>query len=142
MDTQTGATAPPYTEQNPISESQSYPREITEDHSSDVPPPYEPHADPAVGESTDSKIESSRILPPSKTIIESSSSQPKSSLESSFRKKAKEAAKKVDFYEKHYGFVPKNVMTEAEWKKARKDAPKVEASSNKLKATAYQGHYW
>jgi hypothetical protein len=43
------------------------------------------------------------------------------------KRKAKEAAKKVDFYEKMYGFVPKNVMSEAEWKKAREKAPKAKA---------------
>ncbi|DAA76769.1 TPA_exp: Uncharacterized protein A8136_6998 [Trichophyton benhamiae CBS 112371] len=48
---------------------------------------------------------------------------------------------KVDFYLKNYGFVPKNVMTEAEWAKARRDAPKVKSATG-LKATAYQGHYW
>lgn len=49
--------------------------------------------------------------------------------------------RKVDFYLKNYGFVPKNVMTEAEWAKARRDAPKVKPATG-LKATAYQGHYW
>ena len=37
---------------------------------------------------------------------------------------ARESARKVDFYEKTYGFVPKNVMTEAEWRAARERAPK------------------
>ncbi|TPX12838.1 uncharacterized protein E0L32_006718 [Thyridium curvatum] len=37
---------------------------------------------------------------------------------------ARQANKKVDYYEKMYGFVPKNVMTEAEWKRARKEAPR------------------
>lgn len=49
------------------------------------------------------------------------------SLVQSFKDKrrAKESAKKVDYYEKMYGFVPKNVMTEAEWRDARDRAPKV-----------------
>jgi hypothetical protein len=38
-------------------------------------------------------------------------------------KAAKEADRKVQFYQNIYGFVPKNVMTEAEWKAARKKAP-------------------
>ena len=37
---------------------------------------------------------------------------------------ARDSARKVDFYEKTYGFVPKNVMTEAEWRAARERAPK------------------
>lgn len=57
------------------------------------------------------------------------------------RKKAKAAAKKVDYYEKKYGFVPKNAMTEAEWKRAKKNGPTVKVPS-KLKVTAYHGHYW
>jgi hypothetical protein len=40
-------------------------------------------------------------------------------------KAAKDASRKVQFYEQIYGFVPKNVMTEAEWKAARKKAPVV-----------------
>lgn len=58
------------------------------------------------------------------------------------KKAAEKEAKKVDFYLKNYGFVPKNVMTEAEWERARKNAPKVKGATNGLKATAYQGHYW
>ncbi|KAM0330109.1 hypothetical protein ACHAQA_004281 [Verticillium albo-atrum] len=52
------------------------------------------------------------------------------------RKREKEASKKVDFYEKHYGFVPKNVLTEAEWKRIRKDAVKVKAPT-KVQAKGY-----
>ncbi len=40
------------------------------------------------------------------------------------KRRAKEAVRKVDFYEKLYGFVPKNAMTEAEWRDARERAPK------------------
>lgn len=40
------------------------------------------------------------------------------------KRRVKEAARKVDFYEKLYGFVPKNAMTEAEWRDARERAPK------------------
>ncbi|KAM5492458.1 hypothetical protein McaMca56_007023 [Microsporum canis] len=58
------------------------------------------------------------------------------------KKKARESARRVDYYEKNYGFVPKNAMTEAEWKKARRDAPKVKGAGSGLKITAYQGHYW
>ena len=39
-------------------------------------------------------------------------------------KSARDSARKIDFYEKTYGFVPKNAMTEAEWKAARSRAPK------------------
>jgi hypothetical protein len=55
------------------------------------------------------------------------------------KKKAKDAERLVDFYEKKYGFLPKNVMTESEWKNARARAPKVE-SSYRFKATSYGGH--
>jgi hypothetical protein len=57
----------------------------------------------------------------------SSSSNPFSNLKTAYKEKqrAKMAAKKVDYYEKIYGFVPKNVMSEAEWKDARDRAPKV-----------------
>ncbi|KAH8885741.1 hypothetical protein GQ53DRAFT_353230 [Thozetella sp. PMI_491] len=41
------------------------------------------------------------------------------------KRQEKEAAKKVDVYEKLYGFVPKNAMSEEEWERARKAAPKV-----------------
>jgi hypothetical protein len=52
------------------------------------------------------------------------------------KKKAKEAARKVDFYQDIYGFVPKNAMTEAEWKLARKRAPKTKVDSS-LHASVY-----
>ncbi|KXJ88736.1 hypothetical protein Micbo1qcDRAFT_177787 [Microdochium bolleyi] len=42
-------------------------------------------------------------------------------------RRGKEAKKKVDFYENLYGFVPKNVMSEAEWRAAREAAPKTRA---------------
>lgn len=44
----------------------------------------------------------------------------------------KKLAKKVDWYERHYGFVPRNVMTEAEWQAARDRAPKVKPARNPL----------
>ena len=40
------------------------------------------------------------------------------------KRRAKEASRKVDFYEKMYGFVPKNAVTEAEWRDARERVPK------------------
>ncbi|KAL6862641.1 hypothetical protein ACO1O0_002878 [Amphichorda felina] len=40
------------------------------------------------------------------------------------KKRAREARRKVDFYQRIYGFVPKNVMTEAEWRRAKERAPK------------------
>lgn len=43
---------------------------------------------------------------------------------SSYRRD-RESRKKVDYYERVYGFVPKNVMSEAEWRAAREAAPKV-----------------
>lgn len=54
------------------------------------------------------------------------------------KKKAKEAARKVDYYQKNYGFVPKNVMSEAEWKRAKENAPK-EKVPFKPKAKPYFG---
>ena len=39
------------------------------------------------------------------------------------RRRAREARRKVDYYEKLYGFVPKNAMTEAEWRDARERVP-------------------
>ncbi|KAF3354372.1 Putative oxidoreductase [Verticillium dahliae VDG1] len=55
------------------------------------------------------------------------------------KKREREATKKVDFYEKHYGFVPKNVLTEAEWKRIRKEAVKVKVPV-KMRSKGY--HYW
>ena len=59
-----------------------------------------------------------------------SSSSPPHSLSPFARLKDKleerRGQRKVDFYMKQYGFVPKNVMTEAEWKRAKKQAPTVE----------------
>ncbi|KFH41563.1 hypothetical protein ACRE_077070 [Hapsidospora chrysogenum ATCC 11550] len=46
------------------------------------------------------------------------------------RRMAKEAQRKVDFYEDIYGFVPKNVMTQAEWRLARERAPKVKVKTS------------
>jgi hypothetical protein len=46
------------------------------------------------------------------------------------RRRAKEAQRKVDFYEDIYGFVPKNVMTQAEWRLARERAPKVKVKTS------------
>ena len=40
------------------------------------------------------------------------------------KRRAKEAARKVDYYERLYGFVPKNAMTQAEWRDARERVPK------------------
>lgn len=54
-------------------------------------------------------------------------------------KESRAAKKKVDYYEKLYGFVPKNVMTEAEWSRSRKEAPK--ERTGKLKSTVYMGHW-
>lgn len=45
------------------------------------------------------------------------------------KRRVKEAARKVDFYEKLYGFVPKNAMTEAEWRDARERAQKTKVPS-------------
>lgn len=64
---------------------------------------------------------------PTASASASSSSNPFSNLKAAYQEKqrAKLAAKKVDYYEKLYGFVPKNVMTELEWKDSRDRAPKV-----------------
>ncbi|KAL2105778.1 hypothetical protein VUR80DRAFT_7769 [Thermomyces stellatus] len=40
------------------------------------------------------------------------------------KRRAKEATRKVNYYQKLYGFVPKNAMTEAEWRDAREKVPK------------------
>lgn len=45
-----------------------------------------------------------------------------------YRRRVKEAARKVDFYENMYEFVPKNAMTEAEWRDAKERAPKTNVS--------------
>lgn len=60
------------------------------------------------------------------------------------KRRAKEAARKVDYYEKLYGFVPKNAMTEAEWRDARERAPKTKRpfkgkSSGSLSVAALGG---
>ncbi|KAI0205635.1 hypothetical protein F4808DRAFT_409747 [Astrocystis sublimbata] len=54
------------------------------------------------------------------------------------KKKGKEIEKKVDLYERIYGFVPKNVMTEDEWRRAREAAPKTKKKGG-LKATPFMG---
>ena len=46
------------------------------------------------------------------------------------KRRAREAKRKVDFYEKLYGFVPKNAMTEAEWRAAREKMPKEKVKSS------------
>ncbi|KAM0276083.1 hypothetical protein ACHAQH_007102 [Verticillium albo-atrum] len=56
------------------------------------------------------------------------------------KKREREATKKVDFYEKHYGFVPKNVLTEADWKRIRKNAPKVKVPAKTQITKGY--FYW
>ena len=53
------------------------------------------------------------------------------------RREAREAKRKVDFYEKIYGFVPKNVMSEAEWRKARERAPKEKSSASWRRSNVY-----
>jgi hypothetical protein len=53
-------------------------------------------------------------------------------------RRGKDLDRKVQFYEKMYGFVPKNVMSEAEWAAARKAAPK-ERKKGQLKQRLYFG---
>lgn len=87
---------------------------------------------------------SSQASPSSSSLPSSSAAKSRSPLSLvrdatqaySDKKKAKQAARKVDFYEKIYGFVPKNAMSEAEWKRARENAPKVKVKG-KLRATPY-----
>lgn len=87
---------------------------------------------------------SSQAFPSSPSLPSSSAAKSRSPLSLvrdatqaySDKKKAKAAARKVDFYEKIYGFVPKNAMSEAEWKRARENAPKVKVKG-KLRATPY-----
>lgn len=152
---------PPYSERSGDA-SESHPRRASSDegHDDSAPPAYASLGDNPTSEvATDQKAEllssSSTLAPPawddsaqasSSTSCAASSSQAKTrsplslvrnaSQAYSDRKKAKEAARKVDYYEKIYGFVPKNVMTKAEWKRAREEAPKVKVPG-KLKATTF-----
>jgi hypothetical protein len=127
------------------------------------PPPYTPRANPPA-ETQSSSIPASR--PEVSNPRASSSPSPTPTLPSfslrnplesyAQRKRAKEAVRKVDYYEKMYGFVPRNVMTQAEWrdarrrnvdaeeakKKKKKDEEGEKKGEKKARATAYIGHYW
>ncbi|EGD94342.1 hypothetical protein TESG_01862 [Trichophyton tonsurans CBS 112818] len=91
--------------------------------------------------STSDKITSTANMTNSITSTSTSTSSTIDKLKAIKDSFTRKETRKVDFYLKNYGFVPKNVMTEAEWAKARRDAPKVKPATG-LKATAYQGHYW
>ncbi|KAK2759757.1 hypothetical protein FQN54_002491 [Arachnomyces sp. PD_36] len=167
MDTRTQVSPPAYTEQNTVSVARSGHGPAQHVEEIPPPYQYNNHAglttgvdnapDHEVVESADSKTSAHPTTEstsknfaeaPSTSTAPASSPQPEPESSLSFmgnmkkayddKKKAKEAAKKVDFYEKMYGFVPKNVMSEAEWKQAKKDAPKVKAP-NQLKATSFFG---
>ncbi|KAH6677897.1 hypothetical protein F5X68DRAFT_213389 [Plectosphaerella plurivora] len=99
----------------------SEPRPPVSDSKRPIEEPQQPQPESAAGPSSSATTASSA----------SSSLNPFSNLKTAYQEKqrAKLAAKKVDYYEKIYGFVPKNVMTEAEWKDARDRAPKVKKST-------------
>lgn len=131
----------------------------------EAPPPYEALSNPAGGKPSIKKEKKLGNSPakaqhtttqtksfPTKPSAGPSSSKGEPSDESggggcfkkigeafSEKKNARAAQKKIDYYEKLYGFVPKNVMTEAKWSKSRKNAPK--QCTGKLKSTVYMGHW-
>ncbi|KFA64617.1 hypothetical protein S40285_10160 [Stachybotrys chlorohalonatus IBT 40285] len=101
-----------------------------------VPPPYTelPSAsEHHLGESPQyTSAQPARKAPPQPTAqpapaAEASRSSPFSLLKDAVtgRRAASAAQRKVDYYEKTYGFVPKNAMTEEEWRRAREAAPKI-----------------
>lgn len=105
------------------------------------PPPYESrpsslaeHRSPSPATSSKDAAEQGRASKSPHTNLpedaDSTPAEPSSRRRLSFvqaykeKRRAKEAARKVDYYERLYGFVPKNVMTEAEWRDARERIPK------------------
>lgn len=84
------------------------PHHTTERERATTSPPAKPHEDPDAEEPTEGSAGKRRSL------VQAYKD----------KRRAKEAARKVDLYERLYGFVPKNVMTEAEWRDARGRVPK------------------
>ncbi|KAI0485537.1 hypothetical protein F4859DRAFT_386861 [Xylaria cf. heliscus] len=136
---------PPYAETDP-SNDQSEEGRLSDEE----PPSYDFTEDgrPVPREKGDAVIPDTPASSLASTSASSASTSTLPSSESFFtaakkkydeKKKAKEIAEKVDYYEKIYGFVPKNAMTEAEWKRARDAAPKTKAKGE-LKATLYGGY--
>lgn len=133
---------------------------------SDPPPPYSEHPDGSQGETgavapcpqkaTDGDVRESVVNDPRRSeghshhategsssasgLPQAASSSRLTRLRESIaeKRRAKEAQRKVDFYQDIYGFVPKNVMTEAEWRQARDRAPKVKVHTP-LRARVYSG---
>ncbi|KAI9167860.1 hypothetical protein HJFPF1_04000 [Paramyrothecium foliicola] len=115
----------------------------SEGNNSDPAPPSYTALPPATA-STSASTPAPAPAPSQPSAVASSSSSSQSFLASAkeaykARRAAKDLDRKVEFYEKLYGFVPKNVMSEAEWKAAKSAAPKVK-KKGQLKSTTYMMH--
>jgi hypothetical protein len=125
-----------------------------------VPPPYTEHPAnelltqaPRYSVATPTSARASAVAPSSSSVPAQSpaASSPAAAASDSSRpsllaryrdarnaKAAKKAQRKVDFYERYYGCVPRNVMTNEEWENARKRTP-VEKKKTSWGSRTYGG---
>ena len=119
-------TPPPAYESRPTSlhEHRGPPPAFTDDRPRS-PPHLSTDIDPASATDDRNPCETSETPPPAEASTGKRPSFIKNATQLyKDKRRAKEAARKVDYYKKLYGFVPKNAMTEAEWRDARERIPK------------------